>query len=443
MNHTIRRIRVAMLAPHPQNKAIYGSSVDDDLVASIAEHGILEPLVVTAKRIVISGHRRLAAAKTLGLKTVPARQVCFDDETYALVEFNRARTKTWSDRYRELQVLLPRLRADANDRRQIGARRGAARRHGLPETHLGRKHGRSRVFDDAAKLTGLSREKIRKLIRVKEAIESGMASVSISRRLDAGEITVHQAYLMVKRTDADAKSRAAIQKDIAAGRCNIDGIIQPFDVWQFPKRDRRFDLPGLESGLPAPAQIWVNAIHYYSNENDLVIDPMAGTGTVKRVAEWMGRCCEAFDISPRGSDIRRHDLMKGFPYKNDRPRLVVLDPPYFTQQTYSRARNDLSRAATLRSFLKQLDFAIVACLDALSADGHLALLMGNCMCGGQVVDVDLVWEATKLLDHRGTLVRRIAVPYTQSQHAGFRIANARSNRAMLSLTRELLIAKPR
>src|SRR3989339_320328 len=47
----------------------------EDLIASIKEHGILQPLVVTragAKYELIAGERRLRASRALGLKTVPA-----------------------------------------------------------------------------------------------------------------------------------------------------------------------------------------------------------------------------------------------------------------------------------------------------------------------------------------------------------------------------------
>ena len=46
----------------------------EDLIASIKEHGILQPLIVTRARgkyELIAGERRLRASRTLGLKTVP------------------------------------------------------------------------------------------------------------------------------------------------------------------------------------------------------------------------------------------------------------------------------------------------------------------------------------------------------------------------------------
>ena len=49
------------------------SDLDDDkrLVESIREHGVLTPLRITRDYVLEDGHRRLAAARHLGLETVP------------------------------------------------------------------------------------------------------------------------------------------------------------------------------------------------------------------------------------------------------------------------------------------------------------------------------------------------------------------------------------
>tara|TARA_R110002072_G_scaffold158989_4_gene310073 strand:- start:14293 stop:15579 length:1287 start_codon:yes stop_codon:yes gene_type:complete len=427
------------------NKKIYGSLTDPDLVESISQNGVLEPIVISSDRRVVSGHRRLAAAKELGLKTIPARMERFDDEVLALIEFNRQRIKTWTERYHELQIILPKLRADAADRRAAGAKRGAARRHSLPETHLGHRHGHSRVYDEAAMLTGLSREKIRKLIRIHEAIRSNGASKSVADKLDAGGLTVHQAYLAIKRVENDETRRNQLALDTAEGRYNLKDLIKPFDIWSFPKRDRRFDLAldqhaGESAGSPPP-QIWINLIHLLTEEGDLVVDLMAGSGTAGRVAEWMQRRCSSFDIAPRGENVRRHDMTKGFPKIAGTPRLIILDPPYFTQKSYSRAKNDLSKSKSLSQYLGALDKIISACMGALSSDGHLAVVMGNGHSDSEFHD--LGFETAKLIENHARLVRRISVPYSTQQHQGHVVAKAKNKKRLLSLTRELMIASLR
>lgn len=43
-----------------------------DLVTSVGEHGVLEPLIVTPEGVVVAGHRRLLAAQLAGRTAVPA-----------------------------------------------------------------------------------------------------------------------------------------------------------------------------------------------------------------------------------------------------------------------------------------------------------------------------------------------------------------------------------
>ena len=71
------QVKVAALRPHPQNTRDPKEDVGE-LAASIKAHGILQPLVVHGQGKgyeVLVGHRRLAAAKVLGLELVPAIQV--------------------------------------------------------------------------------------------------------------------------------------------------------------------------------------------------------------------------------------------------------------------------------------------------------------------------------------------------------------------------------
>src|SRR4030065_2301665 len=70
------QLDVNLLQPNPlQVRNLIKSESLVDLVESIKEHGVLEPLVVAktpAGFQIIAGERRWRAAKIVGLKTVPA-----------------------------------------------------------------------------------------------------------------------------------------------------------------------------------------------------------------------------------------------------------------------------------------------------------------------------------------------------------------------------------
>ena len=99
-----------------ENESIYDNfgvaNADDwELVESIRANGILEPLVITADKVLLSGHRRRAAARYLGLKTVPVRihDVFFQNlskqERLNLLRMhNQQREKSASEKIREAMV---------------------------------------------------------------------------------------------------------------------------------------------------------------------------------------------------------------------------------------------------------------------------------------------------------------------------------------------------
>jgi len=112
------------LRPHPKNEEVYGDTDDSDdldnvFKGSIAEKGVLEPLVITQGKQIVSGHRRWLAAKDAGLDTVPVRFAEFDSELAereALIEFNRQREKTLAQIVNEFEEMFEIEQARAKER---------------------------------------------------------------------------------------------------------------------------------------------------------------------------------------------------------------------------------------------------------------------------------------------------------------------------------------
>jgi phage N-6-adenine-methyltransferase len=107
----ISQAAVSELEAHPKNREIYGDTGDleESFVESIREKGVLEPLVITGDKQVISGHRRLQAAREVGIDAVPVRISEFDTdlaEREALIEFNRQREKTPGQIVNEFEEML-------------------------------------------------------------------------------------------------------------------------------------------------------------------------------------------------------------------------------------------------------------------------------------------------------------------------------------------------
>jgi hypothetical protein len=103
------------LIPAPENNFIYDTYApkaeadDNAFYFSVKEHGIKNPLIISADHFILSGHRRHAAAQWLALETVPClveREIIYADLSYderlaALAEHNQQRDKSHAEKLRE------------------------------------------------------------------------------------------------------------------------------------------------------------------------------------------------------------------------------------------------------------------------------------------------------------------------------------------------------
>ena len=107
------RISPGKLRPSPENAQLYADNDAslNEFAERIRQQGVIEPLVITKDRFIVSGHRRHSAALRIGLAEVPCRQLTFnrrdlptDQYVKLLREFNRQRSKTIDEILRESVV---------------------------------------------------------------------------------------------------------------------------------------------------------------------------------------------------------------------------------------------------------------------------------------------------------------------------------------------------
>lgn len=112
--------------------------------------------------------------------------------------------------------------------------------------------------------------------------------------------------------------------------------LRTWDVWDWNDCDKRFGdkWPG-----QIPAQLIAHILYYFSEQNYLVFDPMAGGGVTPDTCLALNRRCWAFDMVDR-PDTRPEIECHHWDFKNDcepinskeKPDLVILDPPYFAKK---------------------------------------------------------------------------------------------------------------
>jgi hypothetical protein len=101
-----------LLSPNEYSMGIYGEDGFQDLLESIKRFGILQPLYVSARGTIISGHRRWGAPRVAYQEGVPVPIPVIRknypselDERQAIIEFNRYRIKTGQQLYNEGKAL--------------------------------------------------------------------------------------------------------------------------------------------------------------------------------------------------------------------------------------------------------------------------------------------------------------------------------------------------
>jgi DNA modification methylase/ParB-like chromosome segregation protein Spo0J len=217
-------VATSRLQPHPLSLAIYGDELTDpELVASVAQCGVLEPLSVLKDGTILSGHRRWRAAQAAGLASVPVTVVQFAstlDEQAALIEHNRQRVKSYSQRMREADQLeeIERERAEQRQRHHGGTAPG--RSADTAGNLAGSEAGETR--DKVAAAVGMKARSFAKLRSVYKAAQQGseLAAQRLSA-LDAGDTTINAAYQDVRREEA--------------GRCT-SGLVDPDAAPQAPEQ---------------------------------------------------------------------------------------------------------------------------------------------------------------------------------------------------------------
>lgn len=214
-----------LLRPHPENKSIYGEeSIDRDLLQSIHDRGMLEPIVINDHNVILSGHRRWIAAKELKIDRVPCRIVSFEnelDELEALIEFNRQRIKTFVQSMNEgdkLSIIASkrakqRIIAAQNNNAAIAAsatlRQQVAENTGKTSEAVAEKIGmKPRTYEKAAAVW-------------KRAKEGDEKALEFIEKVDKGEVTINKAYNEVIKKPAFEEHIQKQREEIENGAARL------------------------------------------------------------------------------------------------------------------------------------------------------------------------------------------------------------------------------
>jgi len=208
-----------------QPRAAFDEEQLGELAASIAVHGIIQPLIVRARADgsyqLIAGERRLRAARLAGFETVPAIIRDTPDGESSL----------------ELALIENLQREDLNPIETALAYRELIDRFGLTHEAVARQVGKSRVaVSNALRLLDLAPETRQAIVegRISEGHGRALAAITIPALqravlqvvLDRG-LNVRQTEELVrrKRDEVPARERASLSHDLADLEAQLRGVL--------------------------------------------------------------------------------------------------------------------------------------------------------------------------------------------------------------------------
>lgn len=421
------------------------AEVSQELLNSIKEHGIQQPVILRVKDNsyqIIAGTRRVAACRKLGLPTIPAILESVDDKTaFELALTENLQRKTLSpleearaflnyvDRYKwgsitELARRIGKQHSYIVDRikllelpdrlsKEIVSRRQFTVSHAEELLRLETSDDMEELAD-AIKEHNLTRESTADVVKlVKEhdvPVDRAVETVQMTEKLKQRaqlvsdqvkrsliEAEPHKARRIVEIADEGFKnvtkrlelfpqrSQKMEPKFERLAMWEERGII-PYTIWDFQYRD---DYAGDKDfhGNCSP-QIVEQCIWRFTKEEDLVVDPMVGSGTAVDVCKRYNREYIAYDIKPVRSDITQCDSRK-LPLSSDTVDMIFIHPPYWNLVSYTgndgNKSGDLSKAPSLEAYLEMLREVFVECRRVLKPSKHMCVLIGDLVREGRFI----------------------------------------------------------
>jgi DNA modification methylase len=149
-------------------------------------------------------------------------------------------------------------------------------------------------------------------------------------------------------------------------------------LWDYPRQSYGRTQKGSNkyAGV-TPAFVIYNMVKRYTEPGDVVLDPMAGSGTTIDVCKEEGRRCLAYDISPTRSDIKQNDARR-IPLDDASVDMIFIDSPYGDNIDYNDHPGNIGKiSAETDEFYSELGKVMAECHRVLKPGKVLGWLIGD------------------------------------------------------------------
>ena len=232
-------------------------------------------------------------------------------------------------------------------------------------------------------------------------MERLMASIPKKKKDRAKEIFREEFRSLRKRLKMFPKKSAKMEPKFEYLRLMEERGVIPYTIWDFQYRD---DYAGDKDfhGNCSPQTV-EQCIWRFSNEDQLLLDPMAGSGTALDVCKKYNRRYIGYDIKPPEDrpDIIQNDSRK-IPLEEESVDIIFIHPPYWNLTYYTKAEKnlpDLSRAKTVEEYLAMLKEVFKECYRVLKHGKFMCVLLGDLIREGRFIP--LCRKATNIAEEIG------------------------------------------
>jgi SAM-dependent methyltransferase len=149
-------------------------------------------------------------------------------------------------------------------------------------------------------------------------------------------------------------------------------------LWDYPRQSYGRTQKGDNkyAGV-TPAFVIYNMVKRYTEPGDLVLDPMAGSGTTIDVCREEGRECRAFDVNPTRPEIVQNDARR-IPLQDSSVDMVFIDSPYGDNIDYNDRPANIGRiSAETDEFYEELEKVMAECHRVLKPGKTIGWLIGD------------------------------------------------------------------